>query len=577
MLIVKQLAVLLVAVLSVGAASADWIEKSNDNALLVLRGQGAFEPETASAVGLEAFDAEVVDLRDDYVARENASDQALLGEMRRRLLAERDPRVRQDLEILIQSLGDAIETRRIYRQYMLPYFNLHGLLFGSFDALLDPRNDSERYPAALQRLRKYTGSEPGYTAIVELARARSRERFAVDGLQGPYRGELDKDLSDAPRYLAGIRAAFERAELSGWEEELPVLEAQLADYLEWLRREMLPRARPDHRLPAPVYADNLKNFGVRAAPRELIEQAQYAYQSIRSEMQALARRIAAQRGWDDDGLVTVLRRLKQEQIPQNKLLEVYRQRLRQIEEIIRREDIVSLPQRDAAIRLATEAEAAASPASFMRPPQLIDNTGQYGEFVLVQSNPSLPGDALMDDWSHDAITWALTVHETRPGHELQFASMVENGTSLARALFAFNSANAEGWGLYAEAVMHPYLPLEAQLFSLYTRLLRAARMFLDPMVNTGQLTTQATVQFLTGQLAMSLPMASSEAERYAFRLPGQATAYYYGYMNLMRLRTEVELALGDSFDQRAFHDFILAQGLLPPDLLREAVLQEFTR
>ena len=272
MLIVKQLAVLLVAVLSVGAASADWIEKSNDNALLVLRGQGAFEPETASAVGLEAFDAEVVDLRDDYVARENASDQALLGEMRRRLLAERDPRVRQDLEILIQSLGDAIETRRIYRQYMLPYFNLHGLLFGSFDALLDPRNDSERYPAALQRLRKYTGSEPGYTAIVELARARSRERFAVDGLQGPYRGELDKDLSDAPRYLAGIRAAFERAELSGWEEELPVLEAQLADYLEWLRREMLPRARPDHRLPAPVYADNLKNFGVRAAPRELIEQ-----------------------------------------------------------------------------------------------------------------------------------------------------------------------------------------------------------------------------------------------------------------------------------------------------------------
>ena len=43
----------------------------------------------------------------------------------------------------------------------------------------------------------------------------------------------------------------------------------------------------------------------------------------------------------------------------------------------------------------------------------------------------------------------------------------------------------------------------------------------------------------------------------------------------MRLRTEVELALGDGFDQRAFHDFILEQGLLPPELLREAVLAEF--
>jgi uncharacterized protein (DUF885 family) len=70
-------------------------------------------------------------------------------------------------------------------------------------------------------------------------------------------------------------------------------------------------------------------------------------------------------------------------------------------------------------------------------------------------------------------------------------------------------------------------------------------------------------------------MASSEADRYAFRSPGQATSYYTGYMNLMRLRTEVEVAQGDDFDQLAFHDFILEQGLLPPELLREAVRQRF--
>ena len=70
-------------------------------------------------------------------------------------------------------------------------------------------------------------------------------------------------------------------------------------------------------------------------------------------------------------------------------------------------------------------------------------------------------------------------------------------------------------------------------------------------------------------------MATSEAQRYSFRMPGQATAYYYGYMNLMRLRTEVELKLGDRFNQREFHDFILEQGLLPPELLREAVADRF--
>ena len=309
----------------------------------------------------------------------------------------------------------------------------------------------------------------------------------------------------------------------------------------------------------------------------MIEEAQYSYQFIRSEMKALAWKIAEDRGWKDKRLVPVMRKLKEKQIPQDQILDVYQSRLAAIEEIISREDIITMPERDAAIRLATEAESAAIPASFMMPPQLINNTGQYGEFVLVQSNPAMEGDAVMDDWSHDAITWALTVHEARPGHELQFASLVENGTSLTRALFAFNSANVEGWGLYAETIMHEYLPQEAQLFNLFTRLMRAARMFLDPMINTGQLTPEQAVNFMMQQTALSRPMATSEAERYSFRMPGQATSYYYGYMNLMRLRTELEIALGDDFNQREFHDFILKQGLLPPELLRSAVLEHFVK
>ena len=211
----------------------------------------------------------------------------------------------------------------------------------------------------------------------------------------------------------------------------------------------------------------------------------------------------------------------------------------------------------------------------MSPPQLINNSGQYGEFVLVQSNPKLGADARMDDWSHNAVTWAVTAHEARPGHELQYARLVEDGVSIARATFAFNSANAEGWGLYAEALVHPFLPMEAQLFSLFSRSVRAARMFLDPMVNTGQLSRDEAAAFLENQLALSPAMAASEADRYSYRLPGQATAYYYGYGKLMSLRTELELRLGDRFDLRTFNDFVLKQGVLPPEMLREAVLGHF--
>lgn len=564
-----------VALLFISHANADWIEVSDKNAMYVLESQAQFQPEGVARAGLSDFDGDIFDLNAGYIERQDANDRELLAEMKRRLSTEQHPKVSQDLEILIQSLEDSIESRRIHQQYMLPYYNIHRAMFGSFNGLLDPRNEKERYAKAIERLRKYNGSEDGYTPVTELAKARSSERFETPGLLGPYLGELEKDIGDAPRYVAGIKSFFDRAGLEDWEEEFAIFELQLEDYAAWLESEMLPRARADNQLPPEVYADNLKNFGVRATPEELIEEAQYGYQFIRSEMKALAWKIAEDRGWEDKRLVPVMRKLKEEQIPQDEILDVYKDRLAQIEEIIRREDIITMPERDASIRMATEAESAAIPASFMSPPQLINNTGQYGEFVLVQSNPALGEDAFMDDWSHDAITWALTVHEARPGHELQFASLVENGTSLARAMFAFNSANAEGWGLYAEAIMHEYLPQEAQLFNLFTRLMRAARMFMDPMINTGQLTHQEAIDFMVEQTALSLPMATSEADRYTFRMPGQATSYYYGYMNLMRLRTEVEIRLGDEFNQREFHDFILEQGLLPPDLLRDAVLERF--
>ncbi|GAC1430698.1 MAG: hypothetical protein NVS1B11_33400 [Terriglobales bacterium] len=41
------------------------------------------------------------------------------------------------------------------------------------------------------------------------------------------------------------------------------------------------------------------------------------------------------------------------------------------------------------------------------------------------------------------------------------------------------------------------------------------------------------------------------------------------------MRKDVEAALGAKFNQKKFHDFILAQGLLPPDLMRKAVMEDF--
>ena len=121
------------------------------------------------------------------------------------------------------------------------------------------------------------------------------------------------------------------------------------------------------------------------------------------------------------------------------------------------------------------------------------------------------------------------------------------------------------------------MPLDGQLISLQARLLRAARAFLDPGLQLGDVTRDEAFRVLEQQVVMSHAMALQEVERYTFRAPGQATSYFNGYMRLMELRTDAELALSDSFDRQAYHDYILTQGLLPPVLLRKAVMEEFVQ
>src|SRR5439155_889610 len=159
----------------------------------------------------------------------------------------------------------------------------------------------------------------------------------------------------------------------------------------------------------------------------------------------------------------------------------------------------------------------------MSPPRLIGNTGEQGEFVLPLSVPGKV-EQKYDDFNYDAAAWTLTAHEARPGHELQFASMVERGVSLARAIFAFNSVNVEGWGLYAEAITLPYMPDDGKLVSLQLRLQRAARAFVDPELQMGKWTPDSARQFLMKEVGLSPAFATSEVDRYTFRSPAQATA-----------------------------------------------------
>lgn len=562
---------------SIASAQApDWVEKSNVNAQILLEVMARFAPESAGRLGVAGLDEEVFDFEAGFIERRADATREARERLESLLAEETDPRVRQDLEILIESADLNIDEAELSLRLELPYIDVGQTIFSGIQSLLDDQIESERRPAALARLRKYTGLEQGYTPITELAEARFRERMRDPDLVGPFSDEIEIHLENIDTYVEGIGALFERYEIAGYEEAVEALGNQLAAYRAFAESEIVPRARKDFRLPEELYAHALRRFGIDISVDELVSRAKVSFREIQNEMEALAPLVAAQRGFDETDYRAVITRLKQEQLVGEAILPFFESRIKQLEEIIEREQIVTLPERDMVIRLASEAESAAIPAPHMRPPRLIGNTGERGEFVLPLRIPGDGGEALeFDDFTFDAAGWTITVHEGRPGHELQFASLVESGVSIARAIFAFNSVNVEGWALYSEAEMRPYLPLDGQLITLQHRLARAARAFLDPGLQLGMISREEALRLLREDVVVSEAMAQQEIERYTFRFPGQATSYFYGYTRLMELRTDVERRLNDRFDRRRFHDFVLDQGLIPPDLLREAVLEQF--
>ncbi len=562
---------------SPAASDRSWIKRSNTYTQQLINVSNRHSPEGASAEGLAEYDTKISVLTQADENQERAETEAVLQRLKSSLNTERDPRVLQDIHILIHDTEHRFRQQDYERTHKVPFLNASELVFSGLQGLLDDQTSPERRKAAVIRLNRYAGLESGYKPLTDLARAFVLARMARPDVTYPSRLRMETELARNNNYIDGIADLFRKYKLTGWEPAFNRLKAELISYDEWQRSTVLPKAKTDFRLAPADYALDLEGYGVDIPPEKLAAQAHQSFVAIQAEMAPLAAAIAKQHGFVSNDYRSVLAELKKQQITGDAILPLYESRLHQIEAVITEHKVVTLPSRPAIIRLATAAETAQVPAPHMQPPPFLHNTGQRGVFILPLNLPSANGTKakVFDDFTYDAVAWTLTAHEARPGHELQFDSMVEQGVSLARALFAFNSTNAEGWGLYSEYLIKPYMPAEGQLASLDLRLLRAARAFLDPELQAGKVTPEQAKQVLMRDVVLSDAFATSEVERYTTKSPGQANSYFYGYNRLLDLRREAEAALGPKFEPLRFHDFILAQGLLPPDLMRKAVLEDF--
>jgi hypothetical protein len=355
--------------LAASAAEPSWIERSNRDSAIVIEMQGAFHPEFASELGIDRFDTAVLDLDPENAKRYDAAAGRVLELLSARRKTESDPKVRQDLDILIDAVESRRRTRALEHRLLIPYFDLPRHIFQGLQVLLDARNDESRRRNALQHLRRYAGMEPGSAPLAELARARASERFGIPKLVWPYEGQVRQNI-------AGIAELFRSSGPRDWEAAHARLAAQLRNHSEWVKATVLPRARKEHTLPRELYADRLRNTGVDLEPEQAISMGAFAFTEIRDEAARLAARVARERNLASADYRDVIRELKRNPVPRDGILVLYRDRLKAIEEIVVRERIISLPQRAASIRLASEAESAAVAAPLMNPPRLVGNRGE---------------------------------------------------------------------------------------------------------------------------------------------------------------------------------------------------------
>jgi uncharacterized protein (DUF885 family) len=209
-------------------------------------------------------------------------------------------------------------------------------------------------------------------------------------------------------------------------------------------------------------------------------------------------------------------------------------------------------------------------------PPFLEKTAPGGQ-AIPPSADGAPGKYMVNAYDATSQSRAglesTAFHEAYPGHHMQLALALEKDGLHPISRYFFLSGFGEGWALYTERLAD-----EMGLFSgdidrlgLYSNeALRAARLVVDSGMHVLGWSRQQAIDYLLANTTETPDRATAEIDRY-IAVPGQATAYMIGNLEIRKLRTEAEAALGAKFDVKAFHDALLEDGSMPLWALREKI------
>jgi uncharacterized protein (DUF885 family) len=205
-------------------------------------------------------------------------------------------------------------------------------------------------------------------------------------------------------------------------------------------------------------------------------------------------------------------------------------------------------------------------------------TGRYSG----PSRDDQPGNYWVNTYRLDRrplyVLEALTLHEAVPGHHLQGSIAREMKNVPKFRTNTYISAFGEGWGLYSEFLGKEvgfYQDSYSDFGRLTYEMWRACRLVVDTGMHAKGWSRDKAMTFLADNTALSLHNVKTEIDRY-ISWPGQALSYKMGELTIKKIRRDAELALGEAFDLREFHDQILKNGSMPLSML-ESLMQDYVK
>ncbi len=163
----------------------------------------------------------------------------------------------------------------------------------------------------------------------------------------------------------------------------------------------------------------------------------------------------------------------------------------------------------------------------------------------------------------------LIVHEGVPGHYFQMSLAWAHENTIRRQYY--DSGANEGIGFYAEELMLQFgffddSPKLREIMYNFMRL-RALRVEVDVKLALGLFTIDQAADYLEKIVPVDRGTARQEAVFFASS-PGQAITYQIGKLQIIKFLADARLNQRDSFDLRAFHDYLWQNGNAPIALLR---------